>query len=112
MLYSRDELHWQAPTQNVDGTPIDYDLDYELGVLSTTLSESEPTPTLTVIGNLQEDGTYRAPLQLMSFEVGVYALYLRAINRDAPENVSGWSNSIGLVVSPNPIPAAPVLLAG
>ena len=102
MRYSREELHWQAPTENTDGTPIDYELDYELGV--------DEVPTVTMVGSLQEDGTFRAPLNLMSFEVGTYALQLRAINRDQPEFISGWSNSIPLEVLADPVPAAPVLL--
>jgi hypothetical protein len=101
----RSELRWNAPTTNVDGTPIDYPLDYELGSRPAG-DVQEPTPLFSVVGTLQGDGSYLAPLTQMAWDTnGQYELFLRAINRDDPAAISGWNDPILLTVSssiPNP----------
>ncbi len=112
MEFSRTELNWQAPTTNVDGTPIDYPLDYELGARdSANGPDGDITAMVTIVGTLQPDETYVAPIDQMEFGLGSYDLALRAINRDEPEHVSAWSNTVPLTVTPDPTPAAPVLIA-
>jgi len=100
----RQNLRWQPPTTNVDGTPIDYPLDYELGSKLTT-DAGEPQARFVVVGTLQGDGTYEAPLAQMGWAVGQHELYLRAINHNDLNAVSAWNDPILLSVSasvPNP----------
>ena len=107
MPLSRDRLEWQAPTENIDGTAIDYDLDYELGL--TTTAGGPLVATTTFPGTLNPDGTYYADLTSMVFPIGDLELGLRVINRDDPTRVSDWSNRLPLVVTGAP-PRPPVLL--
>lgn len=108
-MMSRTQLRWQAPTENVDGTPIDYPLDYELGIAA--VPGAELIVALTVVGTLQPDGSYLAPLEEMpALETpGSYELGLRAINREAPLASSDWSNRIALEVTAD-TPRPPVLM--
>lgn len=108
---SRSELRWQPPTTNVDGTPIDYELDYELGSRQQGQPQ-EPAALFTVVGDLQTDGTYLAPLSQMAWDSnGNYEIFLRAINRDDPAAVSAWNNPILLTVTSS-IPNPPAWVGG
>lgn len=107
-MMSRTELKWSGPTENVDGTPVDYPLDYELGAAATG---AQLVPQVTIVGTLQPDNTYLAPLaEMPAFAApGTYDLGLRAINREFPDSMSDWSNRVQLVVSAS-TPRPPVLL--
>ena len=96
-------FRWRAPTQNVDGTPITSPLDYELG----QLVGGEMQPMVVIIGELQPDGLYEAPVSDMSFEEGEHTVALRAINVDRPESVSDWSNQVTFIIS-DEVPEAPL----
>lgn len=102
-------IKWQAPTQNVDGTPINYALDYELGVRDR--GASEPLAAYaTVVGTLTEvPGIFVAPVADFALIEGNYEFALRAIRRDQPEMMSAWSNSIEVDLLA--VPRPPVLLA-
>lgn len=70
-------LSWLAPTQNTDGTSIDYALSYRLYV--------DAQPVATFPGTLNPDGRYQFPLADVPAleEPGTYLLTLTAF----PEGV-------------------------
>ena len=104
MVINPTTIKWTAPTQNVDGEPITYDLDYELGA-------GEPfEPMYTVVGSLQTDNTYEAPLSDAEFGEGENTIALRAIRRDVPELVSEWSNAVTFEIA-RVAPKAPFAVA-
>lgn len=87
------KIIWRAPTLNTDGTPIDYALDYELGVVEG----SAVTPVAVFPGSLNPDGTYEQPLS--AFGPGSHTIVLRALNRNQPDLRSVWTNPVTFVVS-------------
>ena len=94
-------FRWQAPQTNEDGTPIDYSINYELGELQGTSFVAKAT----IVGALQPDEFYEAPVGSMEWAPGEHTVALRAINADEPTKVSGWSNSVTFLWSdrvPNP----------
>jgi hypothetical protein len=101
-------LFWRAPTENEDGSPITSPLDYELGGV---LDETTIVSLYTVVGSLQTDGSYQAPLGEMAFEPGEHGIALRAINRDLPELVSKWSAPVFFKVVAAPKPPLAVAVA-
>lgn len=104
MAVNPQTLTWQAPTENVDGTPIDYELVYDLGVTQGGLWEV----IAQFPGTLNPDGTYSAPLADFAFEDGEHTIGLRSVRADLPSLVSEWSNTVTFEVendTPNP-PAA------
>lgn len=94
-MANRTHLKWQAPTENTDGTPIDYALDYELG----RESNGDFVPLAVFPGTLNQDGSYSAPLADFALDYGTHTMALRAINRDKPHLISEWSNSISFTLS-------------
>lgn len=100
-------LIWQAPTTNIDGTPIQYELSYELGVVQ---SDGSITPHVTVVGSLRESEDYIAPLSDMNFSQGEHVVALRSMAADEPSRVSEWSEQVGFIIS-DEIPKPPLALA-
>lgn len=88
MSFNPTVLRWQAPTENEDGSPIDYELGYELYV------DGEATATFP--GRLNPDGTYeQAVIDL--FANTLYASYevaLKAFRVDQPAEKSALSNVV------------------
>lgn len=81
-------LRWQAPTQNVDGSPIDYELAYELYV------DAEAVATFP--GRLNPDGTYEQDVVDL-FPDTTFAAYdvaLKAFRVDQPAEKSELSNVV------------------
>lgn len=81
-------IRWQAPTQNVDGSLIDYELAYELYV------DAEPVATFP--GRLNPDGTYEQDVVDL-FPDTTFAAYdvaLKAFRVDQPEEKSALSNVV------------------
>ena len=78
-------MSWQAPTTNVDGSPIDYELEYEVG-----LEDLDGfNPIVTIPGQLREDGkTYEAPIGDLSLDEGVHVIALRSFSKEDPERMS------------------------
>lgn len=95
---------WRAPTENVDGTPIDGQLNYRLYRRSDEQPHTPDDFFYVVVGALQPDGWYEAPLDQMPEGRNVIAL--TAVDEDGDE--SGFSNTLGFTVSTAPNP--PVLL--
>lgn len=104
-------LSWLAPTQNVDGTDIDYALTYRLYV--------DAQPVMTFPGTLNPDGRYQFPLAdvaALSSE-GAHELTLTAfpegIDLEAePERESDPSNAITITTVVIVVPKGPSDLRG
>ena len=104
MVINPTTLKWTAPTQNTDGEPITYELDYEMGA-------GEPLePMYIVVGSLQTDGVYQAPLSDAEFDEGENTIALRAIRRDVPDLKSAWSNAVTFEIA-RVVPKAPFAVA-
>lgn len=104
-------LSWLAPTQNVDGTDIDYSLSYRLYV--------DSLPVMTFPGTLNPDGRYQfalADVPALGSE-GVYELKLTAFPEGTdldikPELESDPSNAISITTIVVIIPKGPSDLRG
>lgn len=94
-------LSWKAPTTNVDGTPITYALEYEVGIVA----DGTITPLMVVPAQLQTGTDYEAPIGGLGLDYGTYEIVLRTFAKEDPERVSDWSNSVEFAISeqiPNP----------
>lgn len=100
-------LSWMAPTTNVDGTAIDYELQYELGLYDEEADLIEPL--MTIPGQLrdQETGAYEAPIADVGLDTGSYEMALRSFAKEDPERVSTWSNTVEFAISDR-IPGPPL----
>lgn len=99
-------LRWGASTHNVDGSPVTAPLDYEVGFRD---EDGVFRPYMIVVGELQTDGLYAAPIADFALAEGDYVIAMRAIRRDRPELVSTWSDSVPFSVAM--VPARPTGLA-
>lgn len=104
-------LSWLAPTQNVDGTDIDYALSYRLYV--------DATPVMTFPGTLNPDGRYQFPLADVPAisEPGTYTLKLTAFPdgvdlEQEPERESDPSNELAVTTLVIVVPKGPSDLRG
>lgn len=105
MKVNPQELSWTAPTENTDGTPIDYALAYELGWRIDPAAAFEPVASFP--GQLNPDGSYRADIPAFNFPGDqVFQLALNAFRQDAPQLKSDWSNAIEVLIS-GKVPLAP-----
>jgi hypothetical protein len=106
MKVNPKQLIWQAPTTNVDGTPIDYALNYEVG-LSV---DGKMEPLMVVPGQLQGGGEYTAPIADLGLAPGrVYAIALRSFAKEQPARKSAYSGTVKFAISER-IPSAPFML--
>ena len=90
-------LSWNAPTENVDGSPITDPLSYRLVV--------DGADFLDFPGTLNPDGSYSVATVDLGLPNGIFQMELKTFYEEAPELISDPSNSIviGLgVTSPNP----------
>ena len=96
---------WQAPTENVDGSAINGPLNYNLYRSGTEVVDPDTDFFYVVVGTLQQDGSYEAPLD--QFPEGRHVIALTAVDADGDE--SALSNTLGfrIGIAPN----APTLLA-
>lgn len=99
-------MSWTAPTTNVDGSEIDYELEYEVGVYTEDAQDFEPI--VTIAGQLQQDGRYTAPIAMLSLVEGEQTIALRSFAKDQPGLKSEWSASVAFMVAP--VPSAPLEL--
>jgi hypothetical protein len=98
-------LSWKGPTTNVDGTPITYALEYEVGLVA----DGNVTPLMVVPAQLQTGTGYEAPIGGLGLDYGTYEVVLRTFAKDDPERVSDWSNPVEFAISEQ-IPNAPLEL--
>ena len=97
-------LSWTAPTENIDGTPIDYELAYDMGI-GPVGGPYEVRSTFP--GTLNPDGMYEADLPALNLEDGVeFGLVLRAFNVDLPEAPSAWTDEVEVLFT-GKLPNAP-----
>ena len=93
-------ISWIAPESNVDGTPIDYDIQYEVGVKVN--GAFEPKTTLSAQA---KDGRYEASLDGLGLGYGEHTIALRTFAKDDPARKSEWSDPVNFTISnqtPNP----------
>lgn len=98
------DFSWQAPTSNVDGSVINGPLNYNLYRSSTEVVNPDTDFFYVVVGTLQSDGRYTAPLT--DFPEGRHVIALTAVDADGDE--SALSNTLGFRVGI--APNAPTLL--
>jgi hypothetical protein len=89
-----NRIIWRAPTQNVDGSAIDYNLAYEL--------EVDGEAVVTFPGTLNPNGLYSAEFADMPPIVGEAEIALRAFDTDNPRRKSAPSQTIQVAFFPNP----------
>jgi len=91
---------WQAPTENVDGSPVNGPLNYNLYRSSTEVVNPDTDFFYVVVGTLQTEGVYSAPLD--QFPEGRHVIALTAVDADGDE--SALSNTLGfrIGIAPNP----------
>lgn len=85
---AKKDLRWIAPTENTDGTPIDYDLAYNL--------YADGQPIASFPGTLNPEGQYTFPLADVGAmqDPGDYNLTLTAFDTALPDRESEPSNGI------------------
>ena len=99
------DFRWTAPTENEDGSPINGPLNYNMYRSAIEVINPETDFFYVVVGTLQTDGSYQAPLD--QFPEGRHVIALTAVDADGDE--SGLSNTLGFRVGI--APNAPTLLA-
>ena len=100
-------LSWKAPTTNVDGTPIDYELEYEVGIASEN-AEGDYAPLVTIPGQLREEDTYEAPISDLLLDYGEHTIALRSFDKFIPDRMSEWSEPVTFMLKT--VPSAPLEL--
>ena len=95
-------FEWVPPTQNVDGSPVSGPLSYNL--YRRDPGQIDYTFFFVVVGTLQTDGNYIAPLS--DFPEGSHEIVLTAVDAEGDE--SSYSNSLGFTIGV--APKAPVLV--
>jgi hypothetical protein len=98
-------FRWQAPTENTDGSPITEALNYNLYRADDADGLAAAPVYYAVVGELQSEGVYEAPLN--DFPEGRHVIALTAVDEGGDE--SALSNSLGFTIAR--VPEAPVLLA-
>lgn len=96
-----ENLSWQAPTENTDGSPIEQSLTYNL-YSATVADPTEAVAVSSFPGVLNPDGSYTTPLaDTAAFDTdGEYFLWLTAVDEDDDE--SDFSNGISIVRRQSP----------
>lgn len=100
-------LSWKAPTTNVDGTPIDYELEYEVGITSEN-AEGDYAPLMSIPGQLREGEDYEAPISDLLLDYGEHTIALRSFEKAVPDRVSEWSEPVTFLLQT--VPSAPLEL--
>lgn len=98
-------ISWEAPTTNTDGTPIEYQLEYEVG-LADESAEGGYALLMTIPGQLREGKTYEAPISDLTLEPGRHTIALRSFAKQDPARVSQWSEPVSFRLQP--VPSAPL----
>ena len=103
-----ENFSWVPPTSNVDGSPISGPLSYRVyRGDSDDMLAARPISFYIVVGALQEDGTYVAPLS--EFPPGKHVIALTAIDAEGDE--SAFSNTMAFSISDKVPPRPPVITA-
>jgi len=100
-------VRWTAPTENVDGTPVNGPLNYNLYRSDNENISKETDFFYIVVGTLVGENQYEAPLD--NFPDGRNVIALTAIDIDGDE--SALSNTVGFTVTDGVAPLPPVLEA-
>lgn len=95
MKLNPEKITWTAPTQNVDGTPIDYALAYRLYV--------DGSPVADFPGSLNTDGRYEMLYaDVPAIGLGSHAITMTAFRQDIPELESDQSNVVEVYFGSKP----------
>jgi hypothetical protein len=107
-MANKTKFTWIAPTENTDGTLIDYSLAYELGVQD---AQDELQAISVFPGTLNPDGNYSALLSEFPVfnDFKQYTISLRSINTVNSAS-SDWAASISFTLSAE-VPKPPLALA-
>ncbi len=100
------EISWTAPTTNVDGSPVNGPLNYRLYRSDTEVFDMDDGHFFELVGALQPEGHYVAPIG--QFPPGRNVIALTAV--DADEDESALSNTLGFTITNGLIPNPPRLL--
>jgi hypothetical protein len=111
MVRNPKMIKWTPPTTRVNGQPIEVPLNFEVGF---RIGANEIQPLFAVVGNLQENGVYTAPMQETNLPRHTEILIsIRAIDNqqdDIADNdlFSAWSDEISVVLEEDSEPKAPL----
>ena len=94
------KLVWTAPTTFEDGSPIEESIEYEVG----QKVNEEFVPIYTLVGDLQPDGQYEAPLAELELGKGEQEIALRSFVKSRPDSKSVWSDSVTFTMTGIPMP--------
>jgi hypothetical protein len=104
MKINPTKLSWTAPTTNTDGTEITYDLEYEVGQVTST---GTIISIMVVASQLQPDGQYEIPLEDITLDYGEHTLVMCTFAKDNPYRKSAWSAGVSFILSAE-IPNVPL----
>jgi hypothetical protein len=105
MKINPENVLWTAPTKRTDGSAITTPLNYEIG----HRVGGNLVPIAIIVGSLQTNGVYKAPLADFSFGDGPHEIALRA-TESGTKLTSAWSDTVTFeIVSAGPQP--PLALA-
>ncbi len=93
-------LRWQPPSEYEDGSSITDLSDLSYNLYRRTPGEADYELYFVVVGELQTDGTYSAPLG--DFVEGAHEIVLTAVDAEGDE--SAYSNSITFIIGVAPKP--------
>lgn len=97
-------LSWKAPTTNLDGTPIDYELEYEVGADDGKAY----VPLMTIPGQLRQNENYEAPISDLLLDYGEHTIALRSFDKSMPDRMSEWSEPVTFTLAT--VPSRPLEL--
>lgn len=106
MTINPEKFQWRAPDTNTDGTAITVPLNYELGVANES---GVFEPYMTIVGTLQTDGVYQAPISDAFTTTGNYTVALRTLANIDEGNVqqSEWTDAVEFIISEQ-VPNSPL----
>jgi hypothetical protein len=108
MKINPTKITWGRVTERTDGSTIPGEINYNVG---TAGADGAITHHAILVGSLQPDNTFSAPIADMSFEPGVHTLALSA-TEVATGLTSAWSNTVAFeIVVAKPKPPLAVAVA-
>lgn len=96
---------FQAPTENVDGSPVSAPLTYKVYRAANSVDPLEEFLVLPASLNQDVDGNYVVPIE--DFSEGSHVIALTATDAEGDE--SGFSNTLGFSIAV--APKAPVIIS-
>ena len=104
MKINPERFRWKAPENNQDGTPIDYELDYELGLMN---EDGEIVPFVVIPEKLQDNEYYTAEIEQFDLDAGQFEFAIRSFAANDRDRKSQWSETVEFAISDR-IPSLPL----